>query len=95
MKMATSQSLYLERFAQDNGIYRYVEVLQRPNLEDFVCILVRTGSALDSYSPLKLWRVTQRLAINEKSSGGTRLRHCVYLATMSPPPCLAPSLGAR
>lgn len=68
-----------KRFAQDNGKCWYMSVLQRPNFKDFFCILVasmRTESALGSYNPLKLRRVTQRLAINKKPSVGIRLRHC-------------------
>lgn len=79
MNMATRQNLYLERFAQDNGTCWYLAVLQRPNFKDFFCSLVAsvsTGSALGSYSPLKLWTVTQTLTIKKS----TNLRHCVYLA---------------
>lgn len=67
------------RFAQDNGKYWYMAVFQRPNFKDFFCILVastRIVSALGSYNPLKLRRVTQRLAINKKPSVSIRFRHC-------------------
>lgn len=48
----------------------YLEV-PLDTFKGFFCILVpctRMGSALGSYSPLKLWTVTQRLAINRMSS---------------------------
>ena len=54
-------------------------VPQRLNFKDFFCILVasmRSESALGRYNPLKLRRVTQRLAINKKSSVSIRFRHC-------------------
>lgn len=73
-------SLYLERFAQDNGTCWYLAVLQRPNFKDFFHLLVAsmsTGSALGSYNPLQLWTVTQTLTIKKKS---TNLRHGMYLA---------------